>query len=213
MSISEIAMLVNDNFNKSLNVQMRELAFNPMYLITSGTSFTPEKSGWYRIICVGKSGGGSFSSSKQYGGGSAGVSISTMRLDSSITYPMTISTSPTTASSFDGTMMAYGGGNATASAYGDGGTATGGDYNYNGKSGAEMTEDSLYSIQGADVGVVISGLYDIIGSAHSGKYSAYTGRGICGYGGGQGGMGGDTIISSSIKPTGCILIIPLELEE
>ena len=216
MSISDIAMLVNDNFNKPLNAQMRDLAYNGSYLITSSIDFSPDKSGLYKVICVGRGGdsdSGGYTSS--YHGGAGGVAIKTMHLNSSETYPIVVASNK---SSFNDTIIANCGGNGFHDSsgyykYGEGGTAVGGDFNYTGTSG-EVVPDG----KGADVGVFIPGLMQapemviVKFSSTSSSNSSYiirSGYGILGYGGGQGQKG----LDSGISEGGCVLIIPLELEE
>ena len=56
MSIGELALLVNDNFDKPLNQQIREMQYIGSYVFTSSTTFTPDKSGYYKVIVVGAGG-------------------------------------------------------------------------------------------------------------------------------------------------------------
>lgn len=216
MSISDIAMLVNDNFNKPLNVQMRDLAYNGSYLITSSTDFSPDKSGLYKVICVGQ---GGTSKDKHYGG-SGGVAIKTMHLDSSEIYPIVVDLIKT---SFNGTIIANRGGDGypSSSDYlgrGEGGTAVGGDFNYTGTSGEGVSDG-----EGADVGVFIPGLMNapemVLAEysstvSYNSSYTIRSGYGILGYGGGQGGsVTANYSFRVGIHKGGCVLIIPLELEE
>lgn len=217
MSIAELSLLVNNNFDKPLNEQMRDLKYLGSYLFVNDTSFSPDKSGWYKIICVGKGGATQIDSEGVNYGGSGGVAISTLNLISTESYKITISTQQHNASSFDEKIFAYGGGDGYSS-NGVGGVASGGQFNYNGLSGSSATSSA-----GADVGVFIPELMKnkelitsstLTGQTYSSTHSVSSGFGILGYGGGQGGrkLSQYNSILSPIS-TGCVLIIPLELTE
>ena len=164
MSWSEV-FKINSNMKKPLNEQMRDMKYNPMRVITSSMSYTPEKTGLYKVICVGAGGGSktSVSGNASYAyinsGGAGGVAIKTIRLTAGTTYSVTVSTT----ASF-GTMLT-----ATAGETPDndnfysasGGIASGGDYNYTGGKGTNSKNivSSTDTIKGGDVGVFISDLY------------------------------------------------------
>ena len=218
MSIAELSLLVNNNFEKPLNEQVRDLKYFGSYLFVNDTSFSPDKSGWYKIICVGKGGATQIGSEGGNYGGSGGVAISTLNLISTESYKITISTHQHNASSFDEKIFAYGGGDGSYSGNGVGGVASGGQFNYNGLSGSSATSSA-----GADVGVFIPELMKnkelitsstLTGQTYSSTHSISSGFGILGYGGGQGGrkLSQYNSILSPIS-TGCVLIIPLELTE
>jgi len=226
VSLGELAMVVNSNFDKPLNEQARELAYAGSYLFVSSKSFIPDKTGWYKVIVVG-AGGKSDSHNPSNGrnylatGGSGGVSISTIHLKSSEIYPIEVTS---TQSSFNNTLIATAG--TAGIAYpsssrdsGDGGTASGGDFNYPGLAG-DISSFEYYSLEGlagADVGVYIPELMrretiavsytDSNDQINTGQL--YSGYGILGYGASN----GEGYKSVTQLKGGCVLIIPLELEE
>lgn len=226
MSIAELATVVNSNFTKPLNEQARELAYAGSYLFVSSRSFIPDKTGWYKVIVVG-AGGESDSHNPSNGtnylatGGSGGVSISTVHLKSSETYSIEVES---TQSSFNNIMIATAG--TAGIAYpsssrdaGDGGIASGGDFNYSGLSG-NITSFNYYDLRGlagSDVGVYIPELMrrETIAVSYTNSNDQintgqlYSGYGILGYGASNGeGYANVTPIKG-----GCVLIIPLEFEE
>ena len=83
MSISELGMIVNDNFQKPLNQQLREMKYSGAYIFETSTSFIPDFSGWYKVIVVSAGSGASFTSGSGdvRGGASGAVAISTLHLD------------------------------------------------------------------------------------------------------------------------------------
>ena len=94
MSIGELAMLVNDNFDKPLNQQIREMQYIGSYVFTSSTTFTPDKSGYYKVIVVG-AGGANDEVGHGYdaiyaSGGAGGVAIKNMHLLSTQEYTIDI---------------------------------------------------------------------------------------------------------------------------
>lgn len=219
MSIAELGMLVNSNFNKPLNEQARELAYAGSYLFTANASFSPDKTGWYKIIVVGAAGKSRYLTSSELDiGASGGVVIATRKLNSSDSYSITAGAySASTgggASSFtygtDDVMTAGKGGDYGK---GTGGTASGGDFCYAGKNGYS-SGSSVFT--GNDVGVFIPGLsiqnIGVITSTDEGTVMVYSGYGILGFGASPGVSSQPTGTGPS-KATGCVLIIPLELEE
>lgn len=205
MSIAELATVVNSNFNKPLNEQARELKFSGSYLLTSSTTFTPEKSGWYKVIVVGSGGEPNV---KQSGinyyattGGSGGVAISTLFLVSSKSYPVEVTK---LQSSFDGTIIALAGSDANDFEIGYGGTATGGDFNYSGNKGkSESHASTSFYINGTDVGVYIP---ELMRETFASDGEVSSGLGILGYGSASA-YGGSAATNGK---GGCVLIIPLE---
>ena len=201
MSIGELAMLVNDNFDKPLNQQIREMQYIGSYVFTSSTTFTPDKSGYYKVIVVGAGGAhdytGSSGSAYYYAsGGAGGVAIKNMHLLSTQEYTIDIERDNST---FNGNLVATAGGDgkafSTSSATGGaGGTASGGDFNYDGLWGTVSVNNPP---RGGSVGVFIPGLML--------PYLTETGLGILGYG-----IGGT---SGAAAGGAAIIIIPLELEE
>ena len=200
MSIGELAMLVNDNFDKPLNQQIREMQYIGSYVFTSSTTFTPDKSGYYKVIVVGA--GGAYDYTGTTGnfcyasGGAGGVAIKNMHLLSTQEYTIDIERGNST---FNGNLVATAGGKGdsfppSSATGGAGGTASGGDFNYDGLWGTVRVNNPP---KGGSVGVFIPGLML--------PYSTETGLGILGYG-----IGGT---SEAAAGGAAIIIIPLELEE
>lgn len=226
MSLGELAMVVNSNFDKPLNEQARELAYAGSYLFVTSKSFTPDKTGWYKVIVVGAGGEGEShyregSTSRICTGGSGGVAISTVNLKSTETYSVEVAG---TQSSFNGQIIATSGTSGTASSSssssseGSGGTAQGGDFNYSGLSGNEVSSNYFYDFyaNGADVGVNIPELMrkETITSYTISDSELFTGEVSSGYGIlGYGASNGLGYNKKTHNKGGCVLIIPLELEE
>lgn len=209
MSISDIGLLVNSNFNKPLNEQIRDNQWQGGYVFseTSNTtiSFTPDKSGYYKIIAIGAGGVGDGTrlADNDYRvctGGSGGVAIKTMKLLSSQSYTISFTYGAANVS-FNNILSATRGtdGDARNRDPGSGGTASGGDFNYNGISGQYIGESA--SLTGPGVGVFIPGLS---------QRESGSGNSIFGYG-----NGGSYSYSDGSGYTGpaAVLILPLELEE
>lgn len=133
----------------------------PMRVITSTTTYTPEKTGLYKIICVGAggNGGGSVSTnaSGAGGGGGGGVAIKTLTLSKNTAYNVTVSTTASFAFDSNTIITATGGGSGSYSSGGSGGTASGGDSNYPGTEGGR-TGSSLQVPKPGSVGVAITEL-------------------------------------------------------
>ena len=199
MSIGELAMLVNDNFDKPLNQQIREMQYIGSYVFTSSTTFTPDKSGYYKVIVIGAGGAndkvGHSGDTTYASGGAGGVAIKNMHLLSTQEYTIDIKYGNST---FNKELAATAGGDGdaypTRPAGGAGGTASGGDFNYDGLWGTASNNNPP---KGGSVGVYIPGLML--------PYSTETGLGILGYG-----IGGT---SEDAAGRAAIIIIPLELEE
>lgn len=213
-------MKINNNVKKTLNEQMRDARFLPLRIITTTGSFTPEKTGIYKVICVGRGGNGRASSSNVAAGGGGGVAIKTLRLLSTTAYDVSVNDA---ASSFahDGTALtASSGVDGSSSSSGAGGSAVGGDFNYVGTSGGKAVTTSATSPLPGSVGVFISEL------TTTGKHlclsiSEYIadlpyGDSILGYGGGGTGVRFGSSSGTNgelVGLPGAVIIIPLEMEE
>lgn len=181
--IDELALLVNDNFTKPLNQQIRDYSLMPMWLFTASTTFTPTKTGIYRIICVGAGGQGgstiSGGSGNKGGGGAGGIVIGIKSLNKDTSYNITVSNN----ASFGNLMTAYAGGNATYSREvipGTGGSGSGDDCTiYPGNNGS--------TYKGGDVGIFSLGMVGFGGAGYSDSRSSGQGGGGGGFGGGGGG--------------------------
>lgn len=210
---------INSNMRRSLNDMMRDMMYRPMRIITSSGNYTPEKTGIYKVICIGAGGSGAFVEvSVTYGasgGGGGGVGVKDIRLVKGTSYPVTVSTT----ASFGSYVTAYAGGSGTGStAGGSGGSAVGGDYNFTGSVGVTSGKGSNVSVKGGSVGVALPEMYRTLeftdGSSRILKY----GDSILSYGGG-GGAWGNYVSSSSHGGYACpglpaaVIIIPLEMEE
>lgn len=224
MSWAEV-MKINDNVTKPLNEQIREARFLPIRIITATGTYTPEKTGLYKVICVGAGGNaggdtGVGSTSKlayAEGGGGGGVAIKTLRLSSTTSYNVTVSTT----ASFSTELSATAGQGSSASSPNSGGTAAGGDENYVGSKGVAFASTLKVGLAGGSVGVAITELTRTNSTTYT-DFSSYItdlryGDGLLGYGGGA-----PTLVYSSgsayssVKRTGqpaAVIIIPLEMEE
>lgn len=228
---------INNNFSKSLNEQMRENRFMGAYLFTSSATWTVPQNGWYKVVCVGKPGttSSSFSSSNVSNfnvniGGAGGVAIKNYEFTKNANYPITINGAQST---FNVTLIANAG-----NSNGTGGTASGGDYNYQGTSGGSETtyvnSSHVAEFNGADVGIYIPEICFSVskqghcsyaempqtasssGYLYTADFEASSGIGILGYGASSGFAAGNVGYSyCSVyagKDSGCVLIIPLELK-
>lgn len=200
MSISELAMLVNDNFKKPLNQQLRELKYSGAYIFRTTTSFIPDFSGWYKVIVVSAGSGASYvsGSGNRRGGASGAVAISTLHLDK-ISYNIKVNEhngdSLNDVTSFNNIIECA---NSNGS---KGGIVTKkGDFNYNGL-------DSI-GTQGASVGTFIPELMRKYSSVENGIIYE-SGDGILGYGAGATltEYNNSTAFGGSV-----VIIIPLEVE-
>lgn len=235
MSWGEVGK-INNNYKRALNEQMRDLKFQELHIITSTGTYTPPKTGLYKVICVGAGGKGAASgvsgSVGGTGGGGGGVAIKTLKLSVGSSYSVTVGTTASFVYDTDTILTATAGGDASGSSkVGTGGTASGGDTNYIG--GAGLKTDSSYVVaEGGTVGVFLSGLYTKpveiapLAVAYGDTSQAVNfpfGGCILNYGGGGAGAGcryktnneGDTwseIRSMPGKPA-AIIIAPLEMEE
>ena len=220
MSWGEIGC-INSNMKKTLNEQLREHSFTILKVITETGTYTPEKTGLYRIICVGAGGNGvnntSTSTYLSIGGGGGGVAIKDMVLSSTTSYNVTVSTT----ASFGSLLTAEAGltlvGNySTTTQSPNGGTASGGDYNFQGEAGrgGNIYRDNLTTI-GGSVGVVIGELLSHHNETTRGGALAY-GNSIWGYGGGGSAIvfenGNSYTNETTAGLPAAVIIIPLELE-
>lgn len=223
MSWAEV-LKINNNTKKALNEQLRDMKFQPMRVITSSTTYTPEKTGIYKVICVGQGGDGyATTSSSSYhacGGAAGGVAIKTLELSSSQTYNVTVNAT----ASFGSIMTATAG--TSSSSGGVGGTATGGDYNFSGSKGVETNSQSANKpANGGSVGVYIGDLsrvyfdhHTFSAAAEASNFTLMYGESILQYGGGAPGVIYRDSASSRLgyEATGlsaAVIIIPLEMEE
>lgn len=206
---------INSNMNRAINEQLRDMMFRPLRIITTTGTYTPEKTGLYQVICVGSGGDGNvWDSGNHYsaGGGGGGVAIKTIRLESTTSYNVTVSTT----ASFGNILSATSGAGGSTPT---GGTASGGDYNFTGETGAKGSlKNDVYTVsRGGSVGVVISGLSRQISyTTTSGTFHIY-GEGILQYGGGGAATGSynsgeDKWVEDAGQPA-AVIIIPLEMEE
>lgn len=159
MSWGEV-LKINKNMRRSIDEQLQDIKYNPIRVITATGNYVPEKTGLYKVICVGKGGAGASYSSGTYGyamsGGAGGVALSTLRLVAGTSYAITVSTT----ASFGNLLTATSGASAVSNktSGGTGGTASGGDYNFPGGNGVDVDVDSGGIANGASVGVLITEL-------------------------------------------------------
>ena len=197
--------------------QMRDSKIVPMKIITASTTYKPEKTGTYMIICVGEGGDGKFvvSNMRGLGGSAGGVAIKTMRLLSTTSYNVTVEGT----SSFGTILSATAGGNSG----GDGGTGTGGDTNYTGEIGeSQETYTMDKPTRAGSVGIAVVGMnyhLNTMGCFDDGViFTMPYGGNILGYGGGGSAIAHRTTVEKddvgfqqSGLP-GAVIIIPIEME-
>ena len=86
----ELKKVVNSNFNKPLNEQIKEQLINMQFysgeLITASTTWTVPKTGFYKIICVGKGASGT----NMDAGAAGGVVVERAELTKGDSYSITI---------------------------------------------------------------------------------------------------------------------------
>lgn len=200
-----------------IKTQLKEMKFQPIKVITATGTYTPEKTGTYKVICVGKGGDGNVGTitdpSHVAGGGGGGVAIKTMSLSASTTYNVTVSST----ASFGNILTATAGSKSSKSGStitaGAGGTASGGDYNYNGEPGEEEYLYSKTTCRGGSVGVTIS---DLSRSYTFGTPSGMVhmmGDCLLKYGGGGAASLGQDVDNDAYVSTGfpaAVIIIPIE---
>lgn len=211
MSWGEVVK-INNNMKYSINEQIRNNRFLPAHIITQSTNFTPEKSGYYKVICVGAGGNsGTYvyrNSITLLSGGAGGVAIKTYQLSSTSSYGITFSDG---SSTFNNELTAGKGSSVSLDNPGTGGNAVGGNINFIGNNGNSHTvaETVTASLAGASVGCYIPEL----SQTYSYMNETFSGYGICGLGY-SGGIAHINEISHIQQPggAGCI-IIPLEYDE
>lgn len=223
MSWAEV-FKINSNFKKPLNEQIRDISYKPIRLITADTSYVPEKTGVYKIICVGSGGTamiGYYATNAPASGGGGGVAIKTMTLSSSTTYAVTVGTTASFAYS-GGAVTATAGGAASYGTPGTGGTASGGDSNFTGLAGGTNIANSGSVVAGGSVGVLIPELTrtpsPISTYMASVYYDLQNGDCILQYGGGASTVhvyvsSSNTNYAKFTNPSpAAVIIIPLEME-
>ena len=230
MSWAEV-FKINSNMKKPLNEQLNEVKEQlngrlrnticlPMRVITFSSTYTPEKTGLYKVICVGGGGGAGGGSSSSYsgltkknGGGGGGVAIKTLRLSSTTSYNVTVSTTASFSTELS----------ATAGTSSSVGTASGGDSNYQGHSGNSAGDVFDTGVVGGSVGVAITELTRTHSVTHT-DFSSYItelryGDSLLGYGGGAPTLmyydedAGRYYTVSMMGQPAAVIIIPLEMEE
>lgn len=216
---------INKNMKRALNEQLRDLKFQPIRIITTTTTYTPEKTGLYKVICVGAGGNGGYSNSVGSvgagSGGGGGVAIKTIKLDSDTSYSVTVSATASFAYNSEA-ITATAGGYGLSNVAGAGGTASGGDYNYTGESGSNTgtisTGTSHVPPATGSVGVFISDLTRSPSPDYADSKIFPYGDSLLNYGGGgtaygyyngSGSYGG----YASVGKPAAVIIIPIEMEE
>lgn len=149
---------INSNLKKPINKLIQESQYNAINVITATGTYKPSVSGLYRVICVGKGGDSYIKASSSNGnyacsGGGGGVAIKDIHLDSATSYNITVSTT----ASFANQLTATAGETPTTSTAANGGTASGGTYNFVGEKG-EVGEGTNVGASGGSVGVAIAEL-------------------------------------------------------
>ena len=212
---------VNNKIKKPINKLLFEKKYFPARLITTTGTYTPEKNGLYRVICVGAGGESFYKTSSSnfllYGGGGGGVAIKDMVLNTSVSYTVTVSTT----ASFNGeltatTGLAAQGSYTNVTQTPDGGTAAGGDFNFPGESGQKASGYRVNLLaEGGSVGVVVGELLSHRFEGTKGGSLPY-GDSLLGYGGGASAIvykNGDSYSNDTVTGLpAAVIIIPLELE-
>lgn len=219
MSWAEV-FKINNNMKKTINEQIRDTICSPIRVITSNTTYTPEKTGMYKVICVGAGGNsdGFYGVNTTLGsGGGGGVAIKIMKLLSTQNYNVTVGSTASFGSTLTATAGGVGSSNNNGGTGGAGGTASGGDFNFTGETGSGIWYGKTSnSAKGGNVGTFITEL-SRQAISHEG-YSAFNidlvyGMGILTYGGGApGAVHGSGVLERTGQP-GAVIIIPLEMEE
>jgi hypothetical protein len=211
---------INTNVGK-VSTQIRDSRFLPLRIITSTGTYTPEKTGTYKVICVGAGGNGDYGdASNTIGGGSGGgggVAIKTLRLVRGTNYSVTVSYTASFTYNASTIITATSGGRGDYDEGGSGGTASGGDSNYPGTNGSNTRTANVAPMPGS-VGVHISELSMTPAPHVVGNIQYHFGGSLINYGGG--GTGSGYYVSTSSKggfatdgKPAAIIVIPLEMEE
>lgn len=203
---------INNNMKRALNEQLQDQKCLPMRVITATGTYTPEKTGLYKVICVGAGAKGTTATNASSimvvkAGSGGGVAIKNIRLESTSTYNVTVSTT----ASFGNIMSATGASSSSSDPIP--GTATGGDYNFDGEKGLSGTGKNTY-LRGASVGVHITELSRSYVMMTSSNLILTSGECLLAYGGG--GLAAYDINNTTHTSLGfpaAIIIIPLEMEE
>jgi hypothetical protein len=187
-------------------------------VITENVTFKPEKTGTYKVICVGAGSNGRYIGSTLCGGSGGGVAIKTIRLVSTTTYNVTVNDGNASFSNIlsatTGTIATQTGGVINHSA---GGTASGGDYNFTGLKGSENSGGKNKNSRGGSVGVTIADLSRWYSYTAPNGMNHVDGDCLLKYGGGGGvSWGSDTSTAGVFESNGygaAVIIVPLEMEE
>lgn len=213
---------INSNRKKAFNEILYKQKCNPIRVISQTGEYSPEKTGTYRVICVGAGGDGYINrgqTTRYYsGGGGGGIAIKDIRLSRGSKYNVTVSTTASFSNILTataGTTANYASSKFTPSV---GGTGSGGTYNYSGKAGTHQAVSSDSGMgQGGSVGAMLTDLYRQHMFTDVNANVLYYGGSVLRYGGGA--PASNTRFDSvyeDICPKGfpaAILIIPLEMEE
>lgn len=210
MSWAEV-FKINKNMKRALNEQIQDLQYQEMKIITANGTYKPEKTGLYKVICVGAGGDGYLwtklsSQLTISSGGGGGVAIKTLHLSANTNYTVTVGTTASFVYDTNTILTATAGSNGNANTGGEGGVASGGDKNYTGTSGVAIGQTSSVPSPGG-VGVCLSGMSPkpapaiatvamyVSGSTsvpnHTRVISLDYGNSILGYGGGGTGVAGN----------------------
>ena len=231
MSWAEV-FKINSNMNKPINEQIRESVYKSIRVIKSTSTFVPEKTGIYKIICVGAGGDGDYKganmASMGISGAGGGVAVKTLQLSKTSSYDISIGDASSFKVSENYSIVATNGNNGSSINEIRGGTASGGDENYTGTNGTTVSAGNSFPLAGS-VGIFIGELYReqtgtvMLGSSLSKtdslKSCVYNcGGSLLGLGGGGTGAGfyTDDGYSGGVKIKGMpggVIIIPLEMEE
>ena len=219
---------INKNMKRALNEQIQDLKCTPMRVITTTQSYTPEKTGLYKVICVGAGGNGGASCSTNVmgasGGGGGGVAIKILTLSKNSTYNITVGTTASFAYDTNTIFTATGGASGSYGSGGVGGSASGGDYNYTGTSGTGVAGSLVIPMPGS-VGVSItelirtpSPMLSVVQATSSYTVQLPYGDSLLNYGGGGSGVyfynsNSDRSEKYMSGKPASVIIIPLEMEE
>ena len=215
---------INSNMQKPLNVQLRSHSFNTLEVVTATGTYTPKKTGLYRVICVGAGGGGVYRGSSSAGylvssGGGGGVAIKDMVLNATTSYNVTVSTT----ASFGSDLTATSGTSATLGTSlvetdAVGGTGSGGLYNFTGEGGKSIKQSNR-PCKGGSVQCAIPELIKVLSVGDRNCNLLYYGNSLLGYGGGGPAVSGYTTDTSKYDTDFClpglpaaVIIITLETE-